>query len=367
VAGLTIGAGAATADGTGGSGDGGVGVPDPPKVKDVRCVETCGGLRVATVGSRVEVIGRRLRDVVEVRFRAEAGGRIGVAPRRVSSGFVRARVPEGATSGEPKVVDDYGGRGVAPVRLRLVDPDAIPDELAFRAASASVSPETAYFAGKVRPALTYAFEGSETNVRIEVVRRDSHRVVRSWVDQESEPFVDNRVAWNGRRQDGRVARNGKYAFRIGPAKGGASERVAGSGFAYYDHIFPVRARHDYWDGFGAGRGHQGQDVGAACGEKIVAARGGRVTWKRYHSAAGYYVVIDGRRDSHDYMYAHLRKPAIVGEGERVRTGERIGRVGATGNATGCHLHFEYWSSHWWAGGRPLPSVTRVLRKWDGWS
>ena len=51
--------------------------------------------------------------------------------------------------------------------------------------------------------------------------------------------------------------------------------------------------------FGAGRGghsHQGQDVMAKCGTKLVAARGGIVKFSGYHSAAGNYVVIDGDDD-----------------------------------------------------------------------
>ena len=107
----------------------------------------------------------------------------------------------------------------------------------------------------------------------------------------------------------------------------------------YPHKFPLRARHDYWDGWGAGRGHKGQDVGARCGARLVAARAGRVQWKAYQAGgAGYYVVIDGKRNQHDYVYMHLRKPAVVDKGERVKAGQRIGGVGATGNASGCHLH-----------------------------
>jgi murein DD-endopeptidase MepM/ murein hydrolase activator NlpD len=57
----------------------------------------------------------------------------------------------------------------------------------------------------------------------------------------------------------------------------------------------------------------------------------------------------------------------VHDGRHVRTGQRIGIVGSTGDATACHLHFEYWKNDWWNGGRALPSVTRVLKRWDSWS
>jgi murein DD-endopeptidase MepM/ murein hydrolase activator NlpD len=359
---LTVAAGMAWA------GTGGFGIPDPPKVTDVHCIETCAGLREATTGSRVELSGRYLKSVAAVRFPAAGGDHVDVAPTRVAGRFVRAKVPDTARSGTPKVIDDAGNREASPAELTIVAPDEIPEAGNFRVAEARVSPKTSFFDAKRDPTLTYAFEGTEADVRVEVVDRDSGKVVRSWVQRGRKPFVDHRVRWDGRREGGGLAQIGQYRFRIG-AMGGARARSAdGSGFRYYDHIFPVRARHAYGDGFGAGRGHEGQDVFARCGAPIVAARGGTVSWKQYQAGgAGNYVVIDGRHDKHDYMYAHLRQPASVREGEHVRTDQRIGRVGQTGNASGCHLHFEYWSAHWYAGGSPLSTVTRVLRKWDGWS
>ena len=84
---------------------------------------------------------------------------------------------------------------------------------------------------------------------------------------------------------------------------------------------------------------------ASCGTRVVAARGGKVQARGSDPVLyGNWVVIDGRGTQTDYRYAHFLHPASVHDGERVRTGERIGRVGKTGNArtVGCQLHFEVW-------------------------
>src|SRR5262245_16969553 len=59
-----------------------------------------------------------------------------------------------------------------------------------------------------------------------------------------------------------------------------------------DGVFPLRAKHTYGDGLGAGRGHEGQDLMAKCGKAVVSAEPGRVQRNTYQSAAGNYVVID---------------------------------------------------------------------------
>ena len=131
-----------------------------------------------------------------------------------------------------------------------------------------------------------------------------------------------------------------------------------------DGVFPVRGKHQYWDGFGAGRGHTGQDIGARCGTRIEAAQTGRVVEvARDGSGYGNYAIVNVKDANRANFYAHMKRRAKVGKGDRVRAGQGLGRVGESGNATGCHLHFEYWRGDW-PGGHPTAKVTRVLRYWD---
>jgi murein DD-endopeptidase MepM/ murein hydrolase activator NlpD len=145
---------------------------------------------------------------------------------------------------------------------------------------------------------------------------------------------------------------------VGGGGGGDATTAAGK-----DHLFPLPAKHSYGDGFGAGRDHQGQDIFAKCGKPIIAARAGRVEYRDFHAAAGNYIVINGRNTPRDYMYAHMKRRSRLRVGKRVTIGDQIGKVGRTGNASGCHLHFELWRGDW----NGQPDVTRKLKRWDKWS
>ena len=69
-------------------------------------------------------------------------------------------------------------------------------------------------------------------------------------------------------------------------------------------------------------------------------------------------------DGTSQAYMHLAGPATVKKGQRVTAGQTIGAVGDTGRASGCHLHFELWSSPgWYEGGSPMDPLP-VLKAWD---
>jgi len=137
--------------------------------------------------------------------------------------------------------------------------------------------------------------------------------------------------------------------------------------AQQKYVFPVRGPHQYWDGLGAGRGHQGQDIGAACKTKIVAAHGGKVIERSGsgpEGAAGNYLIIYDKTTNRTHIYMHLYNPPAVGQGAAVTTRQFIGKVGQTGRATGCHLHFELRTGSGW--GKVL-DPTPSLKYWDSYS
>ena len=86
------------------------------------------------------------------------------------------------------------------------------------------------------------------------------------------------------------------------------------------------------------RFHRGVDYGARSGTPVRAAAGGTVVWASDLGPYGTLVVIEHEPDLHT-AYGHLQSTKVT-VGERVRSGQRIGKVGSTGLATGPHLHFE---------------------------
>jgi murein DD-endopeptidase MepM/ murein hydrolase activator NlpD len=90
--------------------------------------------------------------------------------------------------------------------------------------------------------------------------------------------------------------------------------------------------------------HDGTDFGAACGTPILAPHAGLVTRVSTNAAYGNRLFIDhGRVDGRQLMtgFNHALR-YVVGVGSRVSRGQVIGYVGATGYATGCHLHLMVW-------------------------
>ncbi len=87
------------------------------------------------------------------------------------------------------------------------------------------------------------------------------------------------------------------------------------------------------------RPHNGVDYGAPTGTPVWAAGDGRVIRSAYNNANGNYIFIQhGNHIVTRYLHLSRRDVRV---GDRVRQGQTIGAVGATGMATGPHLHYEF--------------------------
>jgi murein DD-endopeptidase MepM/ murein hydrolase activator NlpD len=341
-----------------------------PKPTDLRCIEGCAGKQTAAAESLVRITGSGLRNVVEVSFRGRSD-RIAAKPTQSGSHRVLVNVPRGAVTGPPRVVDGNGARSTVHEHLRIVTPGRLPERGSFKVLDRDLQPHTAFVDGRRNFKLAYRFQAyGPVNVTVKLLR--GGKVVKTWTDDDSLAYKRHDLRWNGMLSRHRLASPGHYRFEITapgrkPRPGGRVRLLSGK--------FPVRGSHNYGGAeqrFGAprsgGRVHQGQDVFSPCGTRVVAARGGRVQARGSDPVLyGNWIVIDARGTKTDYRYAHFEHPASVHQGERVRTGEKVARIGRTGNArsVGCMLHLEVWP-HGWEHRNPVDPLP-ILKRWDGWS
>jgi murein DD-endopeptidase MepM/ murein hydrolase activator NlpD len=289
-----------------------------------------------------------------------------------------AAIAPAATGGAPT---PSGSPPPPPSQSGSADP--APSAGAVSLVSAKTWPRKSFYYGARNPRLSYEIgsDQASNDLRVDVVA-EGGETIASFFRNDIAPETPDSVRWDGTTAEGEPAPNGHYSFRIVPQAGGRVARRASSsasaeplslGFDLYGYAFPVLGAHDYGGAagrFGAARSghtHEGQDVMAACGTPLIAARGGRVQYSGYQAAAGNYIVIDGKGTGFDMGYMHLLEPSPLQAGMTVRTGQPIGVVGETGDATACHLHFEIWTAPgWYEGGSPIDPLP-YLEAWDAYS
>jgi biotin carboxyl carrier protein len=139
-----------------------------------------------------------------------------------------------------------------------------------------------------------------------------------------------------------------------------------------DGVFPVAGPHTFGgEGarFGAARDghiHEGQDVVAAEGVPVVAPLAGTIIARDYQpGGAGFYLAMDAA-DGRSFFFAHCQKDTFaVSTGQAVVAGQQLCRVGATGDASGPHLHFEIWIGGWRRDKASTPvDPLAQLQAWD---
>ncbi len=174
------------------------------------------------------------------------------------------------------------------------------------------------------------------------------------------PFVDSRLVY------------GRATDRDGPRTG--ADAIAPRPFELTGYVWPL-AKGRITLPFKAIPGgsrikdgklfHDGLDMATFCGDRVRAAHDGVVlaAGRRFDDHIGwlgdlrpYYELLDKKAmwndlpivvvidDENGYrsVYAHFSKVSVA-PGQRVKAGEEIGREGATGHASGCHVHYGLFS------------------------
>jgi murein DD-endopeptidase MepM/ murein hydrolase activator NlpD len=221
--------------------------------------------------------------------------------------------------------------------------NAIPVDLPLR--------ETGYLPPDDPAARAWRFslaQGRRLVINVETIAADPFRVYLDLFELRGDPPELQLVA---NAEEGAVQlefepeRGGTFVLRLQP------ELLRGGRFTITEYTtatftFPIEGREgrSISSSFGdprdaGGRDHQGIDIFAPRGTRVVAAADGWVSSASMNNLGGNVVWIRTSRGQSHY-YAHLDEQ-LVGAGIHVRAGEPIGTVGNTGNAraTVPHLHF----------------------------
>jgi murein DD-endopeptidase MepM/ murein hydrolase activator NlpD len=89
---------------------------------------------------------------------------------------------------------------------------------------------------------------------------------------------------------------------------------------------------------GEGAMHTGIDISAPMGTSVKATADGIVMYANWNTGYGRCVIVD-HGNGYQTLYGHLSQIGVI-EGEEIRQGEIVGRVGNSGRSTGPHLHYE---------------------------
>ncbi|NUT23956.1 MAG: M23 family metallopeptidase [Hamadaea sp.] len=169
---------------------------------------------------------------------------------------------------------------------------------------------------------------AERKAASDVADSEKDAVLRQYREQqeESDRIAAKLRSWEAAQQNkGPVLRPG--AGLIIPVRNAWKSSDFGMRYDPYYHVWQL---------------HAGVDLAADGGTPIYAAADGVVSYAGWAGGYGNYTCIrhgQSRGKSMSTCYGHQSR-ILVRDGQRVRQGQLIGRVGTTGASTGNHLHFE---------------------------
>ena len=200
-----------------------------------------------------------------------------------------------------------------------------------------------------RAAVAYKNAGADLGVLLQAKNPSEGARSTALLDRANE--VDNRLAADLGALNAQLTAQRDQLTGSRKDRQGALDQLNGldANFAYAPVAGPVQIINgmacpvpgaaftdDWGQPRGGGRTHQGNDLHAPSGVPELAIVSGNVTYGNGGGGGmGAYIAGD---DGNRYIYYHLSQ--YVGPPRHVTPGEVIGKVGATGDATGPHLHFE---------------------------
>lgn len=189
-----------------------------------------------------------------------------------------------------------------------------------------------------------SLSGNDNVIAVDSYALDEYVNSYEFLDDESDYSNDDTVAEEETSEDNLeinerepAAGRNAFSYRISSRKG------------WRRH--PISGRMKY---------HAGTDYAAPCGTPIPSRQGGVITQAGRMGGYGNAVVVN--YGSCSALYGHMSS-ITVRRGQQVSVGSLIGKVGRTGYATGCHLHYEECTSKHRklteaqaAAARPYPTI-----------
>ncbi|MFF5701504.1 M23 family metallopeptidase [Streptomyces sp. NPDC012794] len=124
---------------------------------------------------------------------------------------------------------------------------------------------------------------------------------------------------------------------IASGSGTGSGTTAAGGYSLPTSSYTLTSHYGVAGSMWSSGYHTGLDLAAPTGTPVKAVGGGTITSAGWSGAYGYRIVLK-LQDGTEIWYCHLSSMSVTSGS--VGAGETIGRVGATGNVTGAHLHLE---------------------------
>ena len=340
------------------SGPGGAEVPGQPVISSIACplqpADSCAA------GQLMTVRGSNLQSAQKVTFVGASTSRdnivVRLSARAAQPTAITVTVPSHAKSGAVRISGSIGAEVTAPQPVKIVAGLPATDDASGSKKLIAGGKREAHFGYHVT-------SSAASGARVEAVSGATGKVVRSW------PLVksgEGAVTWDGFVGDA-PAKSGTYLLRLNDSASSSAKATAGSDtqFELAEGFFPIRGPHTLSSTptqmFGGGRGHQGTDHFASCGTPLAAWTSGVVQYNAFQGAAGNYIVVH-RANGESYAYMHMQQRSPLKVGEKVFAGERLGHLGDTGDAQGCHLHIELWTAPgWYKGGHAYDSLPLMKR------